>query len=110
MPTADLIGAVGQAVFALELFDDRRLQLGNAVNGGVFGLPRVDSLDRSFLDEIRRIEIWLAGPKADDITASSFELARQVGNGNGRRRLDRGQTFGQDGHGQDAPGDGQKLP
>nr|GFD54108.1 hypothetical protein [Tanacetum cinerariifolium] len=48
---ADLIGRVGEAVVARELGDDRRLQLGNAIDIGVFGLAVADRLDRGVLDE-----------------------------------------------------------
>jgi hypothetical protein len=47
------LGLVGQAVLALELGDDGLLQLGDAVDVGVFRLAVLDRLDGGFLDVVR---------------------------------------------------------
>ena len=85
VPTMIWLGLYVEAVLALELRDDRRLQLGDAVDGGVLGLAVADRLDRGFLDVVGRVEIGLAGAEPDDVAARRFQLARLVGDGDGRR-------------------------
>ncbi|MGN6091787.1 MAG: hypothetical protein ACTHOL_05505, partial [Luteibacter jiangsuensis] len=57
-----------------------------------------DRLDSGFLDVLRRIEIRLAGAKADDVAAGRFQLARLVGDGDGGGRLDARERVGEEGH------------
>jgi hypothetical protein len=76
----DLARLVVQAVLALELADDRRLELRDAVDRGVLRrLSALDRIDRSALDVVGGIEVRLPGPEADHVTAGCFERARLVG-------------------------------
>ena len=84
----DLLGLVVQAVVALELLDDRRLQLGRAVDRRVLGLAALDGGDGRLLDVVRGVEIRLAGAQADDVAAGGLELAGLLGHRDGRRGLD----------------------
>jgi len=85
---ADLTGLIAQAVVALELGGDRRLQFGRAVDIGIFGLARADRLDCGVLDEIGRIEIGLAGGQADHRYTLRFQLQNTGGHSERRRRAD----------------------
>ena len=85
----DLRRLVVEPILALELLDDGVLELGDAVDVGVFRRPAVaDRLDRRFLDVVGRVEIGFPSAEADDIAACRFERARLVGDGDGRRRFD----------------------
>ena len=94
----DLRRLVGQPVLALEFLGDRPLQLGDAVDGGIFRLAALDRLDRRLLDVVGRIEIGFAGAKADHVEAGGFQLARLAGDGHGRRRLDPFERAGDQSH------------
>ena len=72
----------------MNLAADCLLELGQAVDRGVFGLAAPDRRDRRLLDVVGRVEIGLAGGQADDVAAFGFERHRLVGNGNGGRGLD----------------------
>ncbi len=63
----DLRRRVGQAVLARELGDDGLLELGHAVDVGVFGLAALDGGDGGVLDVVGRVEVRLAGAQADDV-------------------------------------------
>src|SRR5690606_1537075 len=96
----DLVGLVGQVVFAGELGDDRRLQFGHAVGVGVFRFAALDGLDGRRLDVVGRVEVRLAGAQADHVATLTFQLARLGGHGQGGRRLDAGEGGGlKAGHG-----------
>jgi len=94
----DLVRLVRQAVLALELGDDRRLQLGNAVDRGILGLAGLDRMDRRELDVGGRVEIRLAGAEADDVASRRFQLARFIRDRNGRGRLHAVECSGQERH------------
>jgi len=94
----DLRRLVGKAVLALELLGDGALELGDAVDGGVFCLAALDRLDRRLLDIVGRVEVGLAGAKADDVEARRLQLARLAGNGHGRRGLDPFERAGDQSH------------
>jgi hypothetical protein len=89
---------VGEAILALEFLGDRPLELGDAVDGRIFGLAALNRLDRRLLDVVRRVEVGLAGAKADDVEAGRLQLARLAGNGHGRRRLDPFERAGDQSH------------
>ena len=61
-----------EAVVAPELGGDRFLQLGDAVDIGVFGLALVDGADRRVLDVLGRVEVGLAGRQRDDVAAGAL--------------------------------------
>src|SRR4029077_10292521 len=70
----DLARLVVEAVLTLELFDDRILEFGDAVDGRViWRLAALDRLDRGLLDVVRGIEIGFAGAEPDNIAAGQFE-------------------------------------
>src|SRR3990170_189833 len=94
----DLRRLVGKPVLALEFLGDRPLKLGNAVHGGIFRLAAQNRLDRRLLDVVGRIEVRLAGAKADDVEARGLEFARLAGDGHGRRRLDPFERAGDQSH------------
>ena len=97
----DLLGAIVEAVLALELLDHGVLQLGDAVDVGVFRRPSAfDRLDRRLLDVVGRVEIRFAGAQPDDIAARRLERARLVGDGNGGRRFDALEGVRKKGHGE----------
>ena len=87
-----------QSELAAELAADRLLQLGGAVDIGVFGIAGLDGGDGGGLDVVRGIEIRLTGTKPDDVTAGGFQLAGLHGHGNGGRRLDALEAVGKKGH------------
>ena len=97
-------GLVVEPVLALELGADRRLQLGDAVDGGVFGLAAADRRDRRLLDVVGRVEIGLAGRQADDVAALAPSAPGLVGDGDGGGRLDAVERVGNEGHGRDSFG------
>jgi len=82
-----LIGLVAQAVVALKLVDNRLLQAGRAVNGGIFGEARVDRLNGGLLDVIGSIEVGFAGSQPDDVFAQRLELFGPGGDGQSGRWL-----------------------
>ena len=94
----DLVRLVGQAVLALEFGDDRFLQLGNAADVGVLGLAGLDGVDRRQLDVGGRVEIRLAGAKADDVAARRFQRACFIRDRDRRGRLHTVERSGQEGH------------
>ena len=94
----DLVRLVGQAVLALELGDDRLLQLGNAADIGIFGLAGLDGVDRRQLDVGGRVEIGLAGAEADDVAARRFQRACFIRDRDGRGRLHTVERSGQKRH------------
>jgi hypothetical protein len=61
----------------------------NAVDRGIFGLAAMVSIacDRRQLDVGGRVEIRLAGAKADDVAAGRFQRARFIRDRDGRGRL-----------------------
>ena len=67
-------GAVVEPVLALEFGGDRLAQRRGAGDGGVFGLAPVDRGLGRLLDIVRRVEIGLAGAKADDVAAGRLQL------------------------------------
>ena len=83
----------------MNLRDTACLQLGNAVDSGVFRrLAVADRLDRGFFDVIGRVEIGLAGAKADDVAAGGFQRTRFIRDGDGGRRLDAHDLIRDEGH------------
>ena len=75
----DLRRLVAHAVLALELLDDRALELGDAVDRGIFGLAALDRLDRRLLDVVGRVEIGLAGiPELKRAICEKFERENGV--------------------------------
>ena len=105
----DLARLVVEPVLALELLDDRVLELGDAVDVRVFrSLSAFDRLDRRLLDVVGRVKIRLAGTKADHVAAGQFERARLVRDGDGRRRLDALELLREKGHGNSESG--AKMP
>ena len=94
----DLVRLVVEAVLAGELFADRLLELGNAVDRGIFGLAALDGVDRRLLDVVGSVEIGLAGAKTNDVEAGGFHLARLVRDRHGRRRLDPFKRAGDQSH------------
>ena len=65
---------VGDAVVALELRDDRVLELGDAVDGRVAREALADGVDAGVRDVRGRVEIRLAGAQADDVLALGLQL------------------------------------
>ena len=98
MPTEISDDLVVEAVVALELGDDRLLQLGDAVHIGVFGLAAADCGNRRFLYVVRRVEIGLAGSQADHVAAFRLEGAGLGGDGDGLCRLDAVERTGKKTH------------
>ena len=98
----DLGGLVGEPVFPGELGADGRLELGDAIDIGVFGLALADRLDRGFLDGVGRIEIRLAGVQGDDIPPRRLERPRLGAGGGGGRGFDPAQVGGFGEHGDDS--------
>jgi hypothetical protein len=96
---ADFVDRVVDAVLALELLGDRRLELWDAVDRGVFGLALADRADRGFLDVVGGVEIGLAGAEADDVHARGFQRPRLVGHRDGGGRLDAPKRVGKETHG-----------
>ncbi len=68
----DLLGLIVQAVFLLQLLGDSFPQLNDARRGGIFGLARLQRLNRGFFDIIGRIEIRRPGSETDDINTLGF--------------------------------------
>ena len=56
----NLFGCIRQAILALELGNDRFLQLGGAIDSGVFGVTGPDRLDRGLFHIVRCIEVRFA--------------------------------------------------
>jgi predicted AAA+ superfamily ATPase len=83
-----LVGGVGEAVFPLELVDDRLLQAGGAAHGGVLGEARVDGGDGRVLDVLGGVEIRFAHAQADDVPAFGLEFGGLRRDGQGRGGLD----------------------
>src|SRR4029078_1722409 len=80
---------VVEAVLALELAGDCRLELRDAVDRGVLRrLAALDRRDRSPLDVVGRVEIRLPRPEPDHVTAGRLEGTRLVRDRDGRGRLD----------------------
>ena len=95
----DLRRRVGEVVLTRELVDDRRLQLRDAVDGGVLRLPVADRLDRGFFDVFGRVEVRLAGAEADHVPTGAFQLGGLLRHRDGGRRFDARERVGQEGHG-----------
>src|SRR4029078_6619986 len=90
---------VVEAVLALELAGDCRLELRDAVDRGVLRrLAALDRRDRSPLDVVGRVEIRLPRPEPDHITAGRLDGTRPVREREGRGRLDALEVFRQEGH------------
>ena len=87
-PDRDLVERVVEPVLAPELALDRLLQLRRAVDRGVLGLAPPDRLDRGRLDVLGRVEVRLPGAQADHVAPLCLELTGEVGDRDGRRRLD----------------------
>ena len=96
---ADLRGHIIEPVVALELGADRRLELGNAVHGGVFGLAFLDGADTGGADMRGGREIRLSGPQADHVAPCGLEFLGLGGDGDGGRGFDARQCRGKTGHG-----------
>ena len=95
----DLVRLVVEVVLALELADDRLLELRQALDRGVLRRPAaLDRLDRRLLDVVRRVEVGLAGAEPDDVAARRFERARLVGHRHGGGGLDARQRVLEQGH------------
>src|SRR6185437_12961840 len=94
----DLLRRVVEAVLALELGGHRLLELGRAVDRGVFGVAAPHGGDRRLLDVGGRVEIGLAGREADDVAPGRLHLERPLGHGEGGRRLDAQQAGGDQRH------------
>jgi len=84
---ADLRGGVIQPVIAPELGADRVLQLGDAVDGGVFRAALLDRADARRLDVVRRVEIRLARAQPDHVAPLRLQFLRF------RRHRDGGRGF-----------------
>jgi hypothetical protein len=84
----DLRPLVGDGVVALELRDDRVLELVDALDVGVAREAALDRLDAGRGDVRRRVEIGLTGAEADDILALGLQARGQRGDGEGGRGLD----------------------
>ena len=83
----DLLGGVGQAVFPLELADDRLTKVGRACAGGVLREALLQRLDGGAADRFRRVEIRLAGGEGDHVDPLRFHRVRFTGDREGRGRL-----------------------
>jgi hypothetical protein len=59
------------------------LQLGDAVDGGVFRLARIDRGHGGLLDVVGRVEIGLPRAQADHVLALRLEFGREVRDGDG---------------------------
>ena len=82
----DLVGRVGQAVFARQLVADGLLELGHAGGRlGVLGLAAAQRVVSSLLDVVRRVEIGLTGAQADDVHALSAQGGDLVADGDRSR-------------------------
>src|SRR5205823_2809940 len=79
------------AVLALELRDDRVLQLRDTADVGVLRLAGFDGTDRGKLDVRRRIEVGLTGTETDDVASRRFQRARFIRDRDSRGRLHAGQ-------------------
>ena len=95
---ADLRGGIGQVVVTQELGGDCGLQLGGAVDIGIFGLARADRGDRGLLHEIGRVEIGLARAQADHVDPLRLQVQHPARHGERRRRRDAVQAGGSLGH------------
>ena len=94
----DLGRRVVEAVFTGELAADRPFQFRDAVDGRVAGMAGIDRGLAGFADMGGRVEIGLAGRKADDILALGGQLAGAIGHGDGGRGFDAGERLGQKAH------------
>ena len=88
-----------EAVLALELGDDGRLQLRNAVDVGVLGLALAQRLDGRLLDVVGRVEVGLAGGQRDDVAAFGLQLARLRRHSDGLGWRDAVHAVGKKAHG-----------
>ncbi|MNK78756.1 hypothetical protein D3C87_984010 [compost metagenome] len=93
-----LLRLVVQPVFTLELVGNGLAQFRNAGNRRVFRFTALDGVDGRFLDIFGRIEIRLAGAKADHIAALRFQLTGFLGNSDGGGWLYAGENVGKEGH------------
>ena len=93
-----LLRLVVQPVFTLELVGNRLAQFRNTRNRRVFRFAALDGVDGRFLDIFGRIEIRLAGAKADHIAALRFQLTGFLGNGDSGGWLYAGENVGKEGH------------
>ena len=94
----DLARLVVEIVVALELGDDGRLELGNAVDVGVFRLAFVERALGRVLDVLRRVEIGFARGQRDDVPPLRLELTGLRRHRDGGGRLDAIQTVGNKAH------------
>ena len=65
---------------------------------GIFGLARLDGVDRRQLDVGGRVEIGLAGAEADDVAARRFQRACFIRYRDGGGRLHTVERSGQERH------------
>ena len=78
---ADLGGRIVQPIVTLELGLDGGLQLGCAVDIGVFGLAVADGFNRGLFNKVRRIEIRLPCRQADHIDALCLQIQHTARHG-----------------------------
>ena len=90
----DLARRIVQCIVATEFLDDGILEFRNAVYGGVFRLTTADGVDRRFLDVVRRIEIRLAGAKANHVHTLGTKITRLLRDSQGRRGFHTRERFG----------------
>ncbi len=76
-----------EVVIAFKLVANCLLQLIDTIDGCVFRFAAADRIHAGFLNVLRRVEIRLAGTKANNITTRSAQSTGLVRDGNGRRRL-----------------------
>lgn len=74
----NVLGTAFDPVLAAEFLDDRRLQLGGAVDRRVVSLPRVHRAVRGLDDVVRRVEIGLALRQSHDVHAGGAQLANAL--------------------------------
>src|SRR6185436_16516394 len=84
----DLVALVGNLVVALELRNDRVLELDDAVDVRVTREALADRVDTRVRDVDRRVEVRLAGTQADDVLALGLQFRGARGDGESGRGLD----------------------
>jgi hypothetical protein len=84
----NLVALVADVVVALELRDDRVLELDDAVDIRVTREALADRVDAGVGNVRGRVEIRLAGTQADDVLALGFQFRGTRGDCESGRRLD----------------------
>jgi hypothetical protein len=80
--------SIVEAIFALELGDDRILEAGCSTDSRIFRKTAINGCNRGIFDVLRGIEIGFAGAQPDNILAFRFQTCGPGSDSQSRGGLD----------------------